>query len=318
MFAPGSTMSKTAKTPEYSVIVPVYQSDKTVVELVARTSRVFDETLKASFEILLIDDGSDNPDTWPTLEQLARENPNVRAIRLTRNFGKPSVILCGFHHVRGDWVVTIDDDLQQIPEDIPALAAHRDHDVVVARYPRLQFSWHVALTGRIKRMFDAKVLGLPVRMTPFRICRRSVIDAVLKMQAGRPYIPALLARVTSDFVDVPLEHHPSKVGPSRYNYWRRMRQFGNLIISYSGLFARVWGLIGGVSVVLGILAGLLTLLFADGATSFWGGLILSAIFLIGGLILMALGIVGEYLIRIVELTSKRPPYVVRDTIPPGS
>ena len=297
--------------PEYSVVVPVYQSAQSVIELVERTLAVFDNDLKASVEIILIDDGSDNADTWPTLERLVYQDARVIAVRMMRNFGKPAAVLCGMTYARGQWIVTIDDDLQQSPEDIPALVAQREHDVVVAKYDRKQHSWIVTTTSRIKRLFDAKVLGLKMPMTPLKLIRRRVIDQMLDMRSGRPYIPALLAHVTSDFVAVPLQHHASKAGKSRYNFYRRLRQFSNLVISNSGVFARIWALLGMLSILAGGLAILIASLFAG-----WSGitLLLVVMLLLGGSILLALAVVGEYLIRLVELTSKRPPYVERTVI----
>ncbi len=303
------------REPDYSVIVPVYQSAGSVAELVARLIRLFDETLRESFEILLIDDGSDNPETWPTLARLAAEDPRVRAFRLMRNYGKPAAVLCGLTQFAGNWAITIDDDLQQAPEDIAALIAHRDHDVVVAAYAGTKRHGPLMnAASRIKALFDAHVLRLPLRMTPLKLIRRPVVDRMLAMRAVRPYIPALLAHVTSDFVAVPLPHHPSKAGKSRYNFYRRLRQFSNLIISNSGFFARVWAVIGSILCLAGLALalGLAAAWLAGGAPGF-GGVLLAALFAVGGMILMALGVMGEYLIRLVELTSDRPPFVIRET-----
>lgn len=302
-----------AAAPEFSVIVPVYQSADSVAELVARVTKLFDVTLKRSFEVILVDDGSDCPQTWPTLTRLADVDTRVRSIRLMRNYGKPAAVLCGFTYVRGNWAITIDDDLQQGPEDIAALIEHQDHDVVVASYRDKKHSRIVTVASWIKGQFDARVLRLPFRMTPLKLIRRQIVDQMLTIRTGRPYIPALLAHVTTDFKAVPLEHHPSKVGASRYNFYRRMRQFSNLLISNSGFFARVWAIIGSVFLALGLLMlGALSVALVAGAAPPAAALLLAALLIIGGMILMALGVVGEYLIRIVELTSHRPPFVVRE------
>lgn len=304
---PGTDL-RSASAPAFSVVVPIFQSTESVVELVARICRLFDEVLNESFEILLVEDGSDLAQTWPMLERLATADPRVRAIRLMRNFGKPAAVLCGFSHARGQWIVTIDDDLQQSPEDIAELAKFRDHDVVVATYHDKKTSRALRLTSWLKGQFDMYLLRLPFRMTPLKLIKRQIIDEILKMHSGRPYIPALLAHCTSDFHPVPLQHQVSKAGKSRYNLYRRMRQFSNLIIGNSGFFARIWAIIS-----MGfMLAGLLVALVFGAGTM--GLLLLAMLMLIGGMILMALGIVGEYLIRIVELTSLRAPFVVRQVV----
>ena len=116
------TSGKIESVPTFSVVIPVYESSDSVVELTARLRSVFEQTIKESFEIILVDDGSISSQTWPTLEGLVREDMRVSAIRLMRNYGKPGAIICGLSRARGKWIITIDDDLQQIPEDIPKLA----------------------------------------------------------------------------------------------------------------------------------------------------------------------------------------------------
>lgn len=306
-------MRSTMGRPAFSVIVPVYQSTDSVAELVARTKRLFDDQMKETFEIILIDDGSTRPDTWPLLASLAKADVRVSAIRLMRNYGKPAAVLCGFGQVRGNWVVTIDDDLQQNPEDIAALAEFRDHDVVVAAYHYKKHSGLVRLTSHIKGLFDRYLLQLPVKMSPLKLIQRPIVDEIVSTRSGRPYIPALLANITDDFKAVPLQHEQSKVGKSRYNFYRRLRQFSNLIIGNSGFLARVWAMIGAACFLCGGML-LVNLVFAwlfraTPATATVG--LLAAMMIIGGMILMALGVVGEYLIRIVELTSHRAPFVVR-------
>ena len=149
------TPSFKEETPRYSVVVPVYNSGRSVIELVERFRKVFEETLRVRYEIILVDDGSEMSSTWPILEKLVQENPNVVAIRLTRNFGKAGAVLCGLRHMRGRWVATIDDDLQQWPEDFPELVKYEDHDVVVAQFIVRKDRCSKKLTSWIKGRFDS-------------------------------------------------------------------------------------------------------------------------------------------------------------------
>lgn len=303
------------RRPRYSVVVPVYQSNRSVERLVERTLAVFDETVRQPFEIVLVDDGSTEPSTWPTLTRLHSQHPDrVTAIRLTRNYGKASAILCGLSHARGRWVVTLDDDLQQRPEDIPALIAHETHDVVVANYPTRRHGPLVVATSWIKSRFDRAILGLPCRMSPLKLINETVVRAVLHLQPHRPFIPAMLAHVTSDFVPVILEHQESAHGRSRYNLFRRLRQFSNLLIGNSNLLLRCVGgfgvlvacsgLVFAVYVVIRRLAGSIQ-------EPGWASLIsLNLVF--GGLTLITLGIIGEYLIRILDGLQAKPAFVVRE------
>lgn len=300
--------------PEYSVVVPVFESRDSIRLLVERLERMFVTDLSATFEVILVDDGSRSPATWATCEELAAARSWVRAIRLTRNFGKPSAVLCGLARAKGRWIVTIDDDLQQRPEDIPALAACREHDVVVAVYPRRRHGVGVRLASWIKSHFDRWILGLPCKMSPLKLIRAEVARAMLDVHATHPFIPALLAHVTSDFHPVRLDHAASVHGASRYTLRRRLRQFSNLVISNSSFLLRM---IGGVGVGLSLggfvfAAWVVVRKTLGGAPLLPGWASLVVINLVfGGLTLVALSIVGEYLIRIVDGVSHKPPFVVR-------
>jgi len=301
--------------PVYSVVVPVFESGPSVERLVERTADLFERRLKVGYEIILVDDGSRNPRTWATLRALAKARRQVSALRLMRNYGKPAAVLCGLAQARGRWVVTLDDDLQQRPEDIAQLVKHQAHDVVVAIYPRKHHSLAVRLASAVKGRFDRHVLGLPCRMSPLKLIARPVVEEMLKVRAGRPYIPALLAHATSDFKPVELEHRASEAGASRYTFGRRLRQFSNLIISNSGFLLRATGIFGALVLTVGVgLAGYLLTLWLAGAAALSGWQAVIAVNLVlGGAGLLGLGFMGEYLIRIVELASDKPPYAIRET-----
>ena len=300
--------------PQYSVIVPVYNSAATIDRLVSELTTAFETQIESSYELIFVDDGSKADATWQKLCEAADDNPHVSAVRLTRNFGKPAALLCGLGKARGSWIVTIDDDLQQRPSDIAKLIDFRAHDVVVATYRKKHHSFGFRLTSRVKRWFDRVILGLPMQMSPLKLIRRQTLDALLLSHSSRPYIPALLAHVTDDFHAVELEHQPSAVGKSRYSYAARIRQFSNLLISNSGFLLRAALMIG---LLVCALAALGLLIFAVG----WGAVLshgsasqaLTLISLvIGGMILICFGFVGEYLVRIVEQASGRPVFVVRE------
>ena len=120
-----------AAAPTYSVVVPCYNSDVSLPQVVERIAAVFKTQLRESFEIVMVDDGSPDAGTWARLQELAGRYPEVRAIRLARNFGKPGAMLCGYSAARGQWIIAMDDDLQHAPEDVPKLLAAKEHDVVM-------------------------------------------------------------------------------------------------------------------------------------------------------------------------------------------
>ena len=310
-----SASDKGATLPTYSVVVPVYQSHASVRELVERTSAVFTD-IQTTYEIILVDDGSTEPRTWETLKSLHDLNPQVTAARLSRNFGKSNAILCGLTLARGAWVITLDDDLQQKPEDIPKLLALRDHDVVVASYTGRSHTLAARLFSRIKRQFDRHILGLPCPMSPMKLIKNVIVKGMLRNSSPHPFVPALLSHVTSDFVTVPLEHSASRHGKSRYTLARKWRQFSNLIIGNSAITLRLIGRLGATVSVGGFAyaAYVVTRYFLGAAPPpGWSSLIVINL-VFGGLILIALGIVGDYLARLMHTADHRPPFHLREVL----
>jgi glycosyltransferase involved in cell wall biosynthesis len=303
--------------PRYSVVVPVYESADSVVSLVQRTVVVFETLVRQPYEIILVDDGSQATRTWPTLLHIARERPGVvRAFRLMRNYGKSSAILCGLKQARGQWIITIDDDLQQRPEDIPQLILHESHDVVVANFAQRHHSRFVVATSWIKSQFDRLILQLPCRMSPLKLIRASVVQAMLLLQTNRPFIPAMLAHVTTDIYPVVVPHAASSHGRSRYNLLRRLRQMSDLLIGNSNLLLRCVGGIGGVLAGWGVIYAVYVVfrrLFGTLQEPGWATLVaINLVF--GGLTLITLGVIGEYLIRILDHSTGKPPYHIREIV----
>ena len=299
--------------PSVSIVVPVYESSHSLVELAQRVHAVFAKHPGATFEILLIDDGSRSPGTGETLRTLSAGYPGITVIRLTRNFGRIAAVLCGLKHARGQNIIIMDDDLQHRPEDIPALLEHRDHDIVVAQFPVRNHDALTILGSWIKSHFDRIILGLPCRISAFVSLRREVVEAMLQMTSPRPFLPALMASVTSDFHPIVLNHDASRHGRSRYSFMRRFVQFTNLLIGNSNLVLHAFGIIGGVVAATGFLAMFVIIFLKFSgriAEAGWASLVVINL-LFGGLILVALGIIGEYLLRILEGGTQKPTYVVR-------
>jgi glycosyltransferase involved in cell wall biosynthesis len=302
--------------PRYSVVVPAFESDSSVVELVERLVQVFEGVMGVTYEIILVDDGSRSPATWKAINELAGRYSGVRGVQLRRNYGKPSAVLCGVGKANGKWIITIDDDLQQRPEDIPALVTQEHHDVVVANYVTRQHGAMTVLASWIKGWFDHLILGLPCRMSPLKLFKAEVGKAMLEVQSPRPFIPALMAHVTTDFFPVTVTHDRSHHGKSRYNLRRRFRQFSNLLIGNSNLMLRCIGILGASVAISGFFYGayiVVKKIVGPQPVPGWTTLVVINL-LFGGIVLIALGIIGEYLIRIMESSDRKPAYVIRDAI----
>lgn len=299
-----------------SIVVPVYNSPL-VPELAERLDAVFAARRAGGddYELILVDDASPRPDVWPALERLARERPQVRAFQLTRNFGQAAATLCGLRESRGDWVITLDDDLQHRPEDIPLLLERTDCDIVIGQLQHRQHSLYRRFLSRCKGTFDRLILGKPpeIQLSSFRLLSRSVVDGVLAIRTPHPFLPALMFYVSKNVCGVPVSHDRRRSGQSGYTLWKLISLFSNLLINNSSLVLRLVGHLGiafsGVSFLIAL--SVVYQKVANGIPVRGWTSLFATLLLLGGLLLFGLGIVGEYLIRIIEGTEARPTYFVR-------
>jgi undecaprenyl-phosphate 4-deoxy-4-formamido-L-arabinose transferase len=300
-----------------SVVVPVYKSKEILPHLVDRLTRAFSEA-GCPYEIICVCDCS--PDgSWEQLVQIAKRDPHLKAVLLRRHFGYDSAIMAGFAHVRGNYVVTMDDDLQHAPEDIPKLrsALEQGYDVVYAHFPeRRQHllknlgSW---LNGLLGRIVLGKERGL--YLSPFKIMRREVVDEVRRYVGPFPYVDGLLLTITASIGQVTVEHHQRFSGHGNHTLVPSLRIWLNHATGFSIIPLRLASYLGLlVSMVAFALIVFLIIwrLFEGQAPEGWASSIVLYTFL-GGIQLLALGLVGEYLGRAYLTLSRFPQFVVKET-----
>lgn len=302
--------------PTYSIVIPVYNSQASLITLAERIDKVFTEQVNEPYELIFVDDASPNPNTWPTLQALARENV-VKVIRFTRNFGQQPATICGLQMARGKYMLTMDDDLQHAPEDIPLLLSEKHHDVVIGELKQKKHSVFKKVASLLKSKFDEIILKKPknLKLSSFRLMNRMTVDGMMRLiNTPYPFIPAMMFYVTKDVVGVKVQHFAREEGRSGYSFGRMIKLFNNLLINNSSLLLRLIGNLGlTISFLSFLMAGffLYKKLFFDIDTVGWTSLIVS-LMLIGGLILFSLGVIGEYLIRIINTVERRPVYIKRE------
>lgn len=300
----------------FSIVVPVFNSTSTLEQLVQRTRAVFARHPQFDFEIIFVDDASVCPETWPTLARLAREHANVRAFQLMRNFGQTPATFCGMSLAHGHFIITLDDDLQHAPEDIPLLIALRDHDVVFAQFRDLKHSTHKRLLSWLKNFILSFLIDKPkgLQLTSFRLFRRELAQAMLSVVASpQTTLPPLLFFLTKDVATVDVQHNPRTAGESNYTLARLWRLARNLMINESVLLLKLIGRIGFTLALLSFAGGLLVLarkLILGTAVAGWASMMI-VLLVVGGLILFSLGIIGQYLARLISGVEGRPAFVVR-------
>ena len=209
----------------YSVVVPVYNSEHTLQELYTRLEKVFREVIKEEFELILVDDGSKDC-SFEVMQELRAKDNRVRIIQMARNFGQHPALLCGFAHVKGDFVVTMDDDLQHQPEELPkminVMRERDDVDAIIASYEGRQHGFIRKLGTKFSVWATSKMLGKDpdLQITSYRLIRRFLVDAMVKTNTYLPQIGNLLVLTSNRIINVPVQHAARVYGKSGYSYKR--------------------------------------------------------------------------------------------------
>jgi dolichol-phosphate mannosyltransferase/undecaprenyl-phosphate 4-deoxy-4-formamido-L-arabinose transferase len=293
------------ETPLLSVVIPVYRSQAGLDELYKRLHSALDE-ITPHWEILFVDDCSPD-DSWKKLDELVALDPRVRALQLMRNYGQQRAVLTGLAHSQGEFIVTMDDDLQHRPEEIRLLLdtiRSSNADVVIGRYRSKKHGLIRRLGTRVAKWLAEKTIGVPsnLSLTSFRIIRHSVAQEVSKIQHSNPVVGYLLFAVTRRFENVEVHHDPRKVGVSNYSLRDLVDYFLCIVTDYSDWPLRALGGAGcALSAGSFALGGFHLFRYFSGAVTVSGfTTIVLLLTTLSGFILIGLGIIGAYLLRILR------------------
>ncbi len=301
---------------EISVVIPVFRSKPMLDELCSRLSTALEE-LHITFEIVFVDDASEDG-SWEELLRLQQREPRIRLVQLMKNSGQQRAVLCGLHYSKGKYVVTMDDDLQQRPEEIAILydaIRQKNLDVVIGKYTTKKHGLLRTLGTYAVKLVAYHTIGVPreLDLTSFRMLRREVVAEVVKLRSTNPVIGFLLFSITRRIQNTVVTHEPRKTGKSTYRLRDLVNYFLCMIIDYSDLPLRFVGWVGCLSSITSLLLALhylrLYLTNRIGVSGFMTQVLLIIFF--SGLILMTLGIIGSYLIRILRATNTTDMYIVR-------
>ncbi|MGM0641822.1 MAG: glycosyltransferase family 2 protein [Thermotogota bacterium] len=306
------------KQVNYSVIIPVYNSEDIVRETVERTIHFF-KSYNFSFEIILVNDGS-HDGSWELIKKLAQNNNNVVSIDLLKNYGQHSAILCGIHCSNGDYLITLDDDLQNPPEEIIKLInkIHEGHDLVFAKFREKRHNSIRKKGSKLINYFNTKIFNKPkgLVLTNFRIFSRDVAERMIRYKTFYPYIPGLLIMFSYSMANVETEHHERKAGKSNYSFFKILKLIARLLFNYSSFPLKVMTYIGVSVSMASFLIGIYFILkkIIDGvAVEGWTTIIVLLAFFNGFLIIMV-GIMGEYLARVLNQVTSTRAYETKEII----
>lgn len=301
-----------------SVIIPVYNSQDILPELVHQLANVLPE-LSEQYEVLLINDGSSD-DSWATIMSLSHQHPWLVGVNLMRNYGQHNALLCGLRAARYPVCVTIDDDLQHPPQEIARLLKqlYKGYDVVYGTPQQEKHNLWRVLASRITKLALQSAMGAQTanQVSAFRALRTDLRDGFTAYVGPSVSIDVLLTWATTRFSAVPVQHHPRYAGASNYTFRKLVRHAINMITGFSVLPLRLASLLGfgfalfGMLVLLYVLARFLL----QGSPVPGFPFLASTIAIFSGVQLFALGIIGEYLARMHFRLMDRPPYVIRDQI----
>jgi len=305
--------------PEYSVVVPVYNSEGSLRELYRRLSLVF-HSLNVSWELIAVNDCSRDR-SWKVLLEMAEAHQNVKAINLMNNFGQHNALMCGFHHVQGKYVITMDDDLQHPPEEIPKLISRIEsgnYGVVYGQYKQKRHGWFRDFVSASVNDLISRITGSGYRVTSFRIMERKVVEKILAYTQYNVMIDVLIKDTVAslDVGHCRVEHHPRTIGKSNYSFKKLFWYAVNMVFNYTVWPLRLATLLGFFFSVLGFMGVILEIilyLLQGTPVRGWTSLFLAVTFF-SGIILFILGIVGEYMGRIFLNVNQKPQYVVKELV----
>ena len=297
-----------------SVVVPVYRGEKLVEPLVERLSKSL-PTFAKKYEVILVNDGS--PDgSWDVVERLAKKYKWVRGIRLMRNYGQHNATLCGVRLAQYDVIVTMDQDLQHLPEEIPVLLAEleKGFDVVYGAPKKLpQGFLRNLMTANMKNIL-ANVMGVPSvkNISAFRAFRTHLRSAFENFQSPTMIVDVLLSWGTTRFTSVQV--NIAEAQTSNYNFSTLVKAAMLILIGFSTKPLRLASWIGFMMTLFGVGVFIYVMVIYFTVGSLPGFPFLAAIIaLFSGAQLFALGIFGEYLARMFDRSMDRPAYVVYQT-----
>lgn len=304
--------------PYISVVTPVYRSQESLVPLYKRLRDTMEAHFKGSFELIMVNDASPD-EAWPIIKSLVDQDPRVTGINLSRNFGQYYALSAGLDRARGEWIVIMDCDLQDQPEEIANLhkKAEEGFDVVLAQRINRQDNF-------LKKFFSKAFYQVFSYLTDtaqdastaqFGIYHRKVISTVMSMRERLKFFPAFIQWVGFKSTAVPVSHGRREHGKSSYSFRRLMRLAVDTIIGFSDkplrLVIQFGFMFTGLSFLTGLLLIIHTLVNGPGNVEGWASIIVSICFF-SGLIISLLGVNGIYIAKIYEEVKKRPLYVISD------
>lgn len=303
-----------------SIVIPVYNSAKILPHLWTELSSYFKERAEEYEVVFICDNSPDN--SWQVLQELERQSDGqIKGFLFTKNFGQQNATLCGLAKSRGDFIITMDDDLQHHPIEIPKLLDKQREgnlDIVIGRFEDKYHNRYKKFISHFNRKLVNQAFSnnQDVFLSSFRLIRKETAAEMISVQTAFPYISALMFMVTSKIGNATVKHNERYSGSTNYSLRKTIALSSRFLINNSTILLDIMAVIGIASLVFAIINALYTIIaYSTGIIAQTGySSIIISIYLIGGLILFAVGILGKYLSRILKETTNPPNYVIKDQL----
>ena len=308
-----------------SLVIPCYNSERSIGELVASASVVIQKDGRFDYEIILVNDGS-RDNTWKVIKHLAMEDDKIISLNLSQNFGQHNALMAAYRCVSGDIVVGLDDDGEHDAADMFKLIDEmldREYDFVCASYKEeKKDSAFRNLGTRVNSLMAEILIGKPkdFSFSSYNVMRRFVIDQIVLCTNPYPYIAGLILQATRNLGMVELPKHRRKYGNSGYDFRKLLRLWLNGFTAFSVKPLRVATILGAMTALLGFMYGVTIIInkvVNPDATLVGYSSIMASILFIGGMVMILLGMIGEYVGRIYININSLPQYVVREKVGRG-
>jgi undecaprenyl-phosphate 4-deoxy-4-formamido-L-arabinose transferase len=303
--------------PEITVVIPVYNEEASLAALFARLYPALD-ALGRSYEIIFVNDGSRDASAALLREQFERRADVTRVVLFAANFGQHRAILAGFAYARGRYLITLDADLQNPPEELPRLVAELDagHDYVgTIRRQRQDVAWR-RWASRLINMLRERTTH--IRITDhgcmFRGYTRGIVDAINQCSENNTFVPALAYTFASNPTEIDVRHEDRSAGESKYSMYQLLKLNFDLMTGFSivpmQLFSAFGFAVSALSVLFGVSLVVRRLVYGPDPAEQGLFTLFAIAFLLIGVTLFGLGLLGEYVGRIYEEVRRRPRYIV--------
>ncbi|MFI5202923.1 MAG: glycosyltransferase family 2 protein [Flavobacteriales bacterium] len=307
-----------SSTTQISIVIPVYNAEVSLDELLSRIHDALNKE-KLSFEIIMIDDASRDK-SWRKIQELKEKYPaTVNGIRLMKNCGQHVAILCGFNFVKGDVIVTMDDDLQHNPDDVIKLIQKQKEtraDVVYGIFAHKKHGVIRSTGSYILRKGSKPAFGTVGEGSSFRCFTKDIVDNIKQHFHSFVFIDEIINWYTSDIELVELEHHASKKARSGYSIFGLFSMFSNILVNYTAVPLRLMTYGGLILSLISFLAGIYFIvkrvwlkIDVPGFTATIVVILFST-----SIILICFGIIGQYLYRLYNMQMGKPVFQIKEKI----